>query len=48
MPNLEFICRYCDTVRKQFIYQQSWEKYIVRCPKLNCHKPMLLLKTGEV
>jgi len=40
MPTYEFKCFDCGNTREQFIYQEQYEKYVVRCPTLDCNKPM--------
>jgi len=40
MPNYDFKCNDCGNIREQFIYHKDYEKYVVRCPTLNCNKVM--------
>jgi len=40
MPNYIFKCNTCGNTREQFIYHKDYERYIVRCPTLDCNEPM--------
>jgi putative FmdB family regulatory protein len=40
VPNYDFKCNTCGNTREQFIYHKDYEGYVVRCPTLDCNKPM--------
>jgi putative FmdB family regulatory protein len=45
VPNYDFECVFCGNTREQFIHHKDYEKYVVRCPTLDCNQPMKRIYT---